>query len=228
MARGKKISLQLITYNLHFHIAYNDVIELEKEHDPDIMCLQECIVERLDKQIGDLKLAAHTTIGDQGLAIYVHSKRFKVIRQFAEVLPLSIRERQKPEDRERLLVAELEDKASGKRFFVACFHATHLVATNQHRRKQIDYSIKSLDAIRDGKPVILAGDYNYPMFHKRLIKFVARRGYRLAISAEHTYKSIISFGKFDLAATSNVESVTAVALPQSGSDHRPVQLMINL
>jgi exodeoxyribonuclease-3 len=226
MAKKMDSALHLITYNLHFHLAYEEISQLQQQHNPDIVCIQECVVQSLDKRIGDLRLAAHTTIGEQGLAIYLRDKRFKVLRQFADILPLSFYERVRPEDRERLLVAEVEDKKTGKRLFVACFHATHLVASNHHRRKQIAYSIKALDQLRGDTPIILAGDYNYPLFHKRLTKFVKHRDYQLAISAEHTFKSMVSFGKFDLAAVSNVHSVSAEALPQNGSDHRPVLVVV--
>jgi len=214
--------IHLITYNLRFHRAYEEVHQLVEGYNPDIVCIQECVVQNLDARIGNLELVAKTTVGVQGLAIYTRGERFKLIRQYAEVLPFSYYERVRPEARERLLVAELEDKKTGKRVVVGCFHATHLVATNYHRRKQITHTVDILDRLHADSPIILAGDYNYPVFQTRLIRFMENHRLQLVIPTEYTHRNRVSHGKFDLAASRNVRSITVETLPQNGSDHRPV------
>lgn len=217
-------NLSLLSYNLKFHAAYAEVADLAAEYTADIVCLQECFAKELHKTLGDLRLAAKTTTGELGLALYCRSPRFSVVTSTSHPLPLSLYERVRPEVRERLLIVELQDHIAHTKILVGILHATHLVATNQLRRQQIRYALSVLNDLSQDAPVILVGDYNYPFFHRRLNRFVRKHGYQLAKGDGHTFKNDFFMGKFDFASVANVASAQVEALPYGVSDHAPVLL----
>ncbi len=52
--------MKVISYNLRKHRAAGELATLVAEHDPDILCLQECDVPALPDRIGGLVLADAT------------------------------------------------------------------------------------------------------------------------------------------------------------------------
>lgn len=221
-------SLSLLSYNLKFHTAYAEVAELVTKHNPDFVCLQECFADALHDSLDELRLAAKTSTGELGLALYCRNPRFVLVKSSSYPLPLSLYERVRPEVRERLLIVELKDTATGAPVFIGILHATHLVATNQLRRRQIRYALGELNALSADAPVILVGDYNYPFFRRKLRRFVHRHGYQLAMNSGHTFKNDFFMGNFDFASVTNVENARINALPYGASDHAPVILQFRV
>jgi hypothetical protein len=72
-------AINLLSYNLNFNAAYSELTELALTHTAELVCLQECYADTLTAMIAGLALAAKTTTGKLGLAIYCDSSRFTVI-----------------------------------------------------------------------------------------------------------------------------------------------------
>lgn len=216
----------LLSYNLHFHVAYPELIGLIRAHAIDVLCLQECFAGELADKLGKLKLAAKTSTGELGLAIYYDPTRFSVRNCDSVPLPLSAYERLRAQERERLLIVELFDRRSRHSFFVASFHATHLIASNALRRQQLKLALSTLNDIHDEQPSVLVGDFNYPFFHERLKDVVQGLGYDLLIPASPTYNGRHFQGRFDMAALANTNAQMQV-LPFDVSDHAPILLRVS-
>lgn len=224
--------LSVVSYNLKWHEAYPDLERLVTAHDPDIICLQECFTRKLQPRIGGLALAGRTTAGQLGLALYCRDSRFAVKNATSHALPVSLYERVRPDIRERLLVAKLYDNVAHTDIYAASFHATHLVASNRVRRQQMRYAFAVLSKLCGGAPAILAGDYNYPLFHRGLGRFIQKNGYHLVKSNAHTFKGYIFNVDFtcniDFASVTNVSHATATTLPSGLSDHAPVLVKVSI
>jgi endonuclease/exonuclease/phosphatase (EEP) superfamily protein YafD len=227
-AHALSTQLMLLSYNLRFHTAYPEVKQLAQQYPLDIVCLQECHTTELDQNIGDLTLAVKSDRGELGLAMYCRTDRFKVIRTFESELPKSLYEQARPDDRVRLIIAEVAVKATKERLFIGCVHATHLIASNWLRRQQLAHTFSLLDELAGNSSIILAGDYNYPLFQQKLYNFIQSYNYRLISVDQPTYRDRLFAGKYDFASVRNVQGAQAVVLPQNKSDHMPVLLITQL
>lgn len=216
--------ITVLSYNLHFHAAYEEVFVLAQESGADIVCLQECNAKKLMNQIGDFLLAANTNSTNLGLAIYYRKERLRLVKHFSHHLPRSLYEKMAGWKHERALAVEFYDTYSKQSAFFVSFHATHLVASNLLRRRQLNSLLHMFDTAKS--PVIIVGDYNYPLFHEYLRKYLYQRNFHLHVPTSATYKSIKFKGKFDLISTKFVSRVEMRVLPQGNSDHMAVHAMI--
>jgi exodeoxyribonuclease-3 len=223
----QNLRLHLITYNLRRHTAYGDVAELIRDHSPDMICLQECHTSKLADTIGDMSIAAKSKIGKSGLAVYAKTGNYAVVSSASYVLQRSIYEFVIREVRQRLLVVQLQDTETGKAFVVSCLHATHPVATNLHRRRQIRRVVKLL-APYAGQPHIIMGDFNHPFFPRQLQRFMRRLKFDLVLPPQITYKEKYFKGYFDFAATQDCTATKAEVLEQKNSDHLPVLVEVSI
>lgn len=214
-------SIDLLSYNLNFHTAYPELVGLAKTYNADILCLQECYVDDLADNIANLKLAAKTTTGKLGLAVYCNHARFKVRSSTSIPICLSVYEKLYPEERERLLIVELFDNINQQSLFVASFHATHLVASNHLRRQQLAAALKALNTLHKGSPVVLAGDFNYPFFQAKLKRTAREFNYNLLTPSDPTFNGRRFSGRFDMAATTHANTHIQT-LPFGISDHAPI------
>ena len=213
--------LIVLSYNLRFHMAYEEAFKLAKANKADVICLQECYTDLLEKKMGDYILAGKTR-GPLGLAIYYRNHHLTLRHARSSLLSPSFYERISGEGGERLLVAKLEDTKTKKPIFVASFHATHLVASNYHRRKQLKEAFGFLEQHNPAAhraPVVIAGDYNYPWFHSRLKNLVEAHDYTLHVSEEPTLKNSVFEGRFDLISARHVENLNLKVLDRGISDH---------
>jgi endonuclease/exonuclease/phosphatase family metal-dependent hydrolase len=220
---------RIISYNLKFHAAYQEVGGLATDYAADIVCLQECRSVELKDSIGNLTLAGKTIVGKWGLAVYAHQTRFEVLSAESYPLDTSLYERFRPDARDRILIVELLELATGQKLIVASLHATHLVATNRLRRKQIRSAIRILQRTADEQiPTMIVGDYNYPFFHGSLRKQVHKAGYDLIISDKHTIKKRFFRGHFDLASSIHTRETRVSTLPVGLSDHAPILVNVTI
>jgi endonuclease/exonuclease/phosphatase family metal-dependent hydrolase len=221
--------LRIISYNLKFHAAYCEIASLATSHAADIVCLQECRSADLEDKVGNLNLVGKTTVGAWGLAVYANRIHFEVLNAESYPLDTSLYERFRPDARDRLLIVTLLDRFTGQTLIVASLHATHLVATNHLRRKQIRSVIRILGRTADEHiPTIIVGDYNYPFFHGSLRKQVQRAGYDLIISDKHTIKKRFFRGHFDLASSIHTRETRVSTLPAGLSDHAPILINVTI
>lgn len=219
--------IDLLSYNLNYHAAYPELQRPTQLHAPDILCLQECSTDNLASDLAGLTLAAKTTTGTLGLAIYCDSRRFLIQRSMSiPVLPSQF-EKIRVEARERLLIVELFDVFTQQALFVASFHATHLIATNRLRRLQLTAALKVLNTLHNGSPVILAGDFNYPFFHHKLKRTAQKYNYDLLTTNNPTFYERKFSGRFDMATVSGMQTHHIRVLPFGVSDHAPILMRLS-
>lgn len=215
--------MKVISYNLRKHRAARELEELVAQHEPDILCLQECDVSVLPDDIGGLVLADATQGNRLGLAVYYRANTFelKAIRTFG--LKKSLHDRMLKPAHERVLGVRLRDIDTGRELIVASFHAAPLTALNSLRRNQIRTALTELESMGRGQPVLMVGDYNYPVFKENLGQTVRDHGYTLTLSDDRTYTRYRVFkGHYDFATSNGFTIDSIQTLPQKSSDHRPI------
>ena len=215
--------MKVISYNLRKHRAASELVALVGRHDPDILCLQECDTAALPESIDGLSLVRATSGNRLGLAMYLRSNQFRVERVRTIGLKKSLHDRVLKPAEERVLGALLTNIDTGRQVIVASFHAAPLTALNSLRRNQIRAGLDALQALAPGKPVLMVGDYNYPVFKENLGQTVRDHGYRLTLSDDRTYTRYRVFrGHYDFATSNGFDIADITTLPQGTSDHRPI------
>lgn len=220
--------MKVISYNLRKHRAASELAALVMEHSPDILCLQECDVRELPREIGDLVLADATQGNRLGLALYYRANTFQLRQMRAIGLKKSLHDRMLKPAHERVLGARLRDIDEGRDLIVASFHAAPLTALNSLRRHQIRAALTELAKLGENLPQLMVGDYNYPVFKENLGQAVREHGYTLTLSDDRTYTRYRVFrGHYDFATSVGFEIETITTLPQASSDHRPILVTAN-
>ncbi|MEW1976619.1 endonuclease/exonuclease/phosphatase family protein [Microbacterium profundi] len=215
--------MKVISYNLRKHRAATELAELIAQHEPDILCLQECDVEALPDEIGGLALADATQGNRLGLALYYRKNTFRLLAMRTFGLKKSLHDRVLKPAHERVLGARLQDIDNGRELIVASFHAAPLTALNSLRRNQIRAALTELESMGRGVPVLMVGDYNYPVFKENLGQTVRDHGYTLTLSDDRTYTRYRVFkGHYDFATSDGFAIDRIQTLPQRSSDHRPI------
>jgi endonuclease/exonuclease/phosphatase (EEP) superfamily protein YafD len=182
---------------------------------------------RLPAQLGPLRLVAATTTNHYRVALYARHERFDVITATSFRLFRSLHDRLLGYTGERLAAARLHDRIAGRDLVVASLHATPLTDPNSSRLRQVSDAHRHLRRLGHNLPVVMAGDFNYPVLTSTLRLYVAMHGFKLARSRTSTYQSPTRRyvkGSFDLATTSGFTVDEIVTLPQKGSDHKPIRL----
>lgn len=221
--------LNIISYNLKYHRANSELFDLVSNYEADVLCVQECYSELLAGKLAHLQLADKTRANRLGLAIYYNPKRFKMITSVSFPLAKAFHDRLLSPAEERLLVTKLYDKKSAQEVLIGSFHATPLTASNYIRRKQIQAAHEILLNLGQSSPVIMVGDYNYPVFKRGLRVCIERSGYQLSLSDKPTYylNKYIG-GHFDLATYVNMQIEKISTLPRGLSDHAPILVQASI
>ncbi|MEV4773861.1 endonuclease/exonuclease/phosphatase family protein [Microbacterium sp. LTA6] len=215
--------MKVISYNLRKHRAASELVALEEAHAPDILCLQECDVQDLPESVGDLVMAQATQDNRLGLAVYYRANTFQVQEIRTIGLKKSLHDMLLKPAHERVLGVRLHDIDNGRDIIVASFHAAPLTALNRLRRHQIRAALTELATLGEGLPVLMVGDYNYPVFKENLSQTVRDHGYTLSLSDDHTYTRYRVFrGHYDFATSVGFDIERITTLPQASSDHRPI------
>ncbi|TFB53596.1 MULTISPECIES: endonuclease/exonuclease/phosphatase family protein [Cryobacterium] len=215
--------MKVISYNLRKNRASGELIALAENHDPDVLCLQECDTLELPEEIGLLHLADSTVRNRLGLAIYYRMDRFTNERTQTFALKKSLHDRVLTPAHERLIGTRLTDLAAHREIVVASFHAAPLTALNSLRRNQIRTAHEELHELGPGLPTLMVGDYNYPIFKGRLGDHITQSGYDLTLSDTRTYTRYKFFrGHFDLATSIGLTIDSVETLPLGTSDHLPI------
>lgn len=214
--------MKLLSYNLEKHRAVSELDSLAFTTSAGILCLQEARVEELPTKIGNLELMAQTDNNRLGLAIYGDTSRYEVQGSMTKSFKMSIHDRIAAPAHERLIGVKVLDTESGNTSVVASFHASPLTSSNRHRRRQI---MEGLSAINDFSPessVIMAGDYNYPLFRANLSRIFLNSGYDLSFSDTGTYHKSVFRGHFDFVTSKGLQVTSVKTLPRGSSDHKPI------
>ncbi len=215
--------MQFLSYNLLKHKAVAEIELLTERYEPDAFCLQEVDVAKLPNSIGPLELAIGTKKNRLGLAIYVDITKYGIDDVASFRLRDAHYDRLAAPAHERLLGLRAHDLATGDKFSVGSFHASPLTALNAIRREQIRDGLEKLNELGEDSPLIMLGDFNYPIFRKRLESEVRASGYDLLTSNEQTYKNYkFVKGYFDFAVTKDFSVKWLRTLKQGVSDHLPI------
>jgi endonuclease/exonuclease/phosphatase family metal-dependent hydrolase len=215
--------VKLISYNLRKHRAAGELAALVERHSIDILCLQEYDTTDIPSTIEGLRLANATARNRLGLAVYYRENTFRAIEVRSMALKKSLHDRVLKPAEERMLGVRLHDIDHGQEFIVASFHAAPLTALNSLRRHQIRAALGELSQLGPGLPIIMVGDYNYPVFKEHLGQRVRGQGCELSLSDSHTYTRYRFFrGHYDFATSVGFEIDRVRTLPQGLSDHLPI------
>ena len=215
--------MKVISYNLNKHKAIGELDDLVEATGADILCLQEAVTDALGPEIAGLQLAEATARNRLGLAVYLRRNTFDALEVRSMALKKSLHDRVLKPAEERMLAVRLRDIDHGREFIVASFHAAPLTALNSLRRKQISAALEELASLGEGLPILMVGDYNYPVFKENLSQKVREAGYELSLSDARTYTRYKIFkGHYDFATSVGFDIDTITTLPQGRSDHLPI------
>src|SRR5690606_38098364 len=149
-------------------------------------------------------VTADATQGNRlGRELYSRANTFelKAIRTFGR--KKSFHDRMPKPAHLRALGVRLHDIDDGRELIVASIKAAPLTALNSLRRTQTRTALTELESMGRGLPVLMVGDYNYPVFKEHLGQTVRDHGYTLTLSDDRTYTRYRVFkGHYDFA-TSN-------------------------
>jgi endonuclease/exonuclease/phosphatase (EEP) superfamily protein YafD len=215
--------MKVISYNLNKHKAAHELEHLVDAHAADILCLQEAVSDDLPSQIAGLRLAEATVRNRLGLAVYHRENTYTALEVRSMALKKSLHDRVLKPAEERMLGVRMRDIDHGQEFLVASFHAAPLTALNSLRRKQIHAALAELSTLGVGLPILMVGDYNYPVFKESLSQRIRDAGYELTLSDSRTYTRYKFFrGHYDFATSVGVSIASITTLPQGSSDHLPI------
>ncbi|WBU38968.1 endonuclease/exonuclease/phosphatase family protein [Homoserinibacter sp. YIM 151385] len=211
------------SYNLWNNQAAHELESLVAEHSIDMLCLQEADTTKLPAVIGDLHRGASTERNRLGLAVYYREPAFDSLDTAVWSLPKSIHDYVMSPGDERLLAIRVLDRETEEEVVVASFHAAPLSTVNSVRRRQIKAAHTFLAEWAPGVPMIMVGDYNYPLFRGGLLKHMDASGHEVRFSDSHTYKRYRYIkGHFDFVTSMSMMIESVATLPKGASDHHPV------
>lgn len=236
------MQLRITSYNLWFHKAYREIAKVIKKRPPDVLCLQECYPDDLKRELEGMVLAgtdrythrlpikhrkvapvfAGTLGGNVGMAIYYNPTKLVLENLETFILPLPWQERR---GGRIIQLAKFRDIATKKTLFIANIHLSALLAPNRARRKQLREALDWVAVRSDAQPVVLAGDFNYPLAPGLLRTLMDRQGYAECGThfSERTHISRLVKGKFDrIFISSKLVEKGYDILPFGLSDHAPV------
>ncbi|MCX6501348.1 MAG: endonuclease/exonuclease/phosphatase family protein [Microbacterium sp.] len=215
--------MRAISYNLRKHRAAGELAALVDAHGADVLCLQEADTTDIPSVLGGLRLAEATQRNRLGLAVYYRESSFRLAGVRAMSLKKSLHDRVLKPAEERMLGVRLHEIDSGRELIVASFHAAPLTALNSLRRHQIRTALAELQDLGPDLPVLMVGDYNYPVFKEKLGERVRDQGYELTLSDARTYTRYRFFrGHYDFVTSAGFDIEAVRTLPQGLSDHLPI------
>ncbi|WP_345752727.1 endonuclease/exonuclease/phosphatase family protein [Microbacterium rhizophilus] len=215
--------MRVISYNLRKHAAAHELEELVEARGANVLCLQEADTAAMPQHISGLTLARATSQNRLGLALYYRENMFQLQDVVTLELKKSLHDIVLKPAHERVLAARLRDIDAGRDVIIASFHAAPLTALNSLRRHQIRTALAELQKMGEGVPILMVGDYNYPVFKERLSERVRRAGYDLTLSDSRTYTRYRFFkGHYDFATSVGLDIEKVTTLPQGASDHLPI------
>lgn len=215
--------IRVISYNLRKHRAIGELAALAERPDLDAICVQEAFSKDLPQEIGRLRLAGSTQNNRLGLAVYYREERYEHVETKSYELKKSLHDLIFSPTPERLVGTRLIDREHDHELVLASFHAAPLTALNSLRREQIKAAHELLQELGSGAPIIMVGDYNYPLFKDGLGERVAKTGYDLSLSDRMTYTAYKFFrGHFDFVTSQGFTIESVETLARGSSDHIPI------
>ncbi len=219
------VVFRVVSYNLLHSKAVGELAGIvASDPELDALCLQEVHAHALPERIGHLSLSEHTRRNELALAIYHRAGRFDAVSSGAFSLKRAVHDMMFDERMpERLVGVHLVESATGRELVLGSFHAAPLTSRNSLRRKQIIAAHELLSGLSDTAPVLMVGDYNYPLFHNRLGERLNHAGYDLVLSDKRTYETLkFVRGHFDFVTGRGIDILSVETLRRGRSDHYPI------
>ncbi|OJX63393.1 MAG: hypothetical protein BGO95_00580 [Micrococcales bacterium 73-13] len=219
------VTFRVMSYNLLHSRAVGELAGLvANEPELDALCVQEVHAHALPERIGHLTLAEHTRRNELAIAIYYRRERFECVAAKSFSLKRSVHDMMFDERTpERLVGAWLRERDTGLELVLGSIHASPLTSRNALRRKQISAAHELLSSLAADAPVLLVGDFNYPLFHNRLGERLGREGYDLVLSDKRTYQALkLVRGHFDFVTGRDIDIVAVETQRRGRSDHHPI------
>ena len=214
--------MKLISYNLEKHRAAGELIELVRSTGATALCIQEARTKELPSSLEGLQLLTVTPNNRLGLAIYGDTERYELVDSFRRSFQKSLHDRIAAPAEHRLLGVVLRDRETRELSTLASFHGSPLTSSNGHRRRQIIESLMAIEELAPRAPLLMAGDYNYPIFRRGLSKTLSDSGYELSFSDVGTYERSLVRGHFDFLTSRGFAIGSVRTLAKGSSDHRPI------
>lgn len=174
----------LLTYNVLYNIAYNELDDIIQEHAPDIICLQEVDTDeanlrKLEKngyKLADYsnsfirlgKIFGVATFYNQKKIKFINSDIFQVPRSIYEVLLFIIRILRGGNKPRTILKTDFLLKDNGKKIFI---HNIHLAVfeSNGARVKQMRKMMEFVNLDKE-RSLIVSGDFNYQPYRRKQLE----------------------------------------------------------
>jgi exodeoxyribonuclease III len=229
----------ILTYNVEFNKALEDVTKIIKDHSPDVICLQEVALGKKHSYTGQFagySLAATSNsfykLGKTyGQANFYRTDKFYQIGSRGIFLPKTYYEvvltaltRKGPRT---ALCTDLMFKDTMTPLSICNLHLTALVATNRARNKQLGEALDELELESD-QPTVILGDFNYPFRKKGLEKMMSL--YDLSEATSNLTYTQVDFLKvfknklkFDFVLYRSLSTAESTLLDTyTKSDHYPI------
>ncbi len=187
-----KNTLSILTYNLCFGKALNGLVDLTKQYQPDIVCVQEFPVnettvgqlEKAGYELADytasffkyFRLYSVATFYNPKIIIHQNGQVINVGRGLYEILLFLLRFSPYPRT---LLTNNFTTRFGRQPFRVCNVHLSALQSTNKVRMRQLKTVLKFLEQ-QPLKPTIVAGDFNYVYKRKVLEALLQNQGFKEA------------------------------------------------
>ncbi len=217
------IEVTILSYNLWFNKAFAELDELVRKHNVDILCLQECRVESLPREVGNLQLIrADLLYKDIGLALFANATKWTQGNTGCYDLPRTTYEKLLTEGgRPRLQLCRFTNKMNGSEVVAGNVHIANLLSSGAGRRRQAARAAElSLDFSQQ-TPLVLAGDFNHPFGLQKLDGVVVENGLYAVENTRPTYQQWPR-RTFDRMFASQLETKHFQVLPFGASDHAPI------
>lgn len=235
-----KTALSILSYNLYFGRALNELTQIVQTHRPDIVCVQEFPVsessvgqiEKLGYELADYSQSFFKFFRLFSVATFYNPKRLKhhngvsinLTQGFYELILLLLR----LGGTERTALSNhFSLHGSRQQVRVCNLHLTALQSTNKVRMKQLNTALGFLSA-EPRTPTVVIGDFNYMYRRKHLETIFHRYHYREATNnLLYTLEWVIlKFwrirNKPDYVWYKGLRKVKTTRIERKNSDHFPI------
>jgi len=234
------MSFNLITYNVLFNKAYENVKKMFDEEKADLLCLQEVDTDETNLKKYTSPFFALADYSNSfvkfgkifGLATFYNPKKFEFInsspialpQSFHEILLVIWRGINKPR---MALKTDFIYKPLNKKISIINLHLSALQATNNVRIKQLKEIFNSVENGHK-QSIILAGDFNYPYGRKRFEALINKYGLKeatnnLFYTLEYNFLNLFHYrAKLDYILYKNIKLLETKRIAIRNSDHFPI------
>lgn len=235
----------ILTYNLKYNRAINEIENIVKKHCPDVLCFQEIltnesnlsVIEKLGYKIADYSNSFIRISKIYGVTTFYNEKKFKLIKSHSFNLPTNLYQivsfilygNRNPRTvlRNEFICVETRRKITVYNIHLSPF------ATNQLRIKQINNTFGDMD-LTSKNAIIIAGDFNYPYGRRRFEEEIKKNKLKestrnINFTLEKRILSRISVKlKLDYILYKKLKRISNEKLKTFKSDHFPILSTFNV